>query len=305
MAGALVIGQGSIGQRHARVLNTLGCDVAVVSRHGSGRYRGYADLDVALARETPSYVVIANETAAHGGTLQALAARDFAGTVLVEKPLFKDPAAVPENAFRGLFVGYQLRFHPAVVWLANAVAGQRAVNVTVTAGSYLPDWRPGRDYRQVYSADAAAGGGVLRDLSHELDLVTWMLGPWQALCALGGRLGTLQISSDDSFALLAETERCPLVSVYLGYLDRTPRREIVVNTDMHTLSADLIDGRVARDGAAELRQCDRDAPIADMHRAALEGRHDRLCTAGQALKVLDMIAAAERSAQDRSWVAAA
>jgi predicted dehydrogenase len=305
MTVALVIGQGSIGQRHARVLNVLGCDVAVVSRHGAGRHRCYADLDAALAREDPAYVVIANETAAHGDTLRALALCDFSGAVLVEKPLFKDPAPVPENGFRGLFVGYQLRFHPAVAWLADALAGQRAVNVTVAAGSYLPDWRPGRDYSQVYSADAAAGGGVLRDLSHELDLVTWMLGPWQSLCALGGRLGSLQISSDDSFALLAETERCPLVSVYLGYLDRAPRRRIVVNTDMHTLSADLIDGRVARDGEAELRHCDRDAPIADMHRAVLEDRRDRLCTAAQALAVLDMVAAVERSARDRAWVNAA
>ena len=83
----LVVGYGSIGSRHARLLTSLGCEVAVVSSRDIDhpvRYRTLAD---ALSWK-PDYVVIANRTSQHYQTLKELAASGFTGTVLVEKPLF-------------------------------------------------------------------------------------------------------------------------------------------------------------------------------------------------------------------------
>src|SRR5215472_12317864 len=83
MPSALVVGLGSIGERHARLLSELGHDVAVVSRRGLGdKRRSYPMLGDALAAERPDYVVVANATAEHHPTLAALASAGFAGRVL-------------------------------------------------------------------------------------------------------------------------------------------------------------------------------------------------------------------------------
>ena len=56
----LVIGYGSIGERHHRILKEMGHDVSVVSlRHLSGVKLFYS-VDDAISSEQRDYVVIAN-----------------------------------------------------------------------------------------------------------------------------------------------------------------------------------------------------------------------------------------------------
>ncbi|MFX7793064.1 Gfo/Idh/MocA family oxidoreductase, partial [Acinetobacter baumannii] len=49
-------------------------------------------------------------------------------------------------------------------------------NAFIEIGQYLPDWRPTKDYRETVSAKTELGGGVLLELSHELDYAQWILG---------------------------------------------------------------------------------------------------------------------------------
>ena len=50
------------------------------------------------------------------------------------------------------------------------------MSTTVLCGSYLPSWRKNIIYNKSYSSDKKKGGGVLLDLSHEIDYITWILG---------------------------------------------------------------------------------------------------------------------------------
>lgn len=86
---------------------------------------------------------------------------------------------------------------------------------------------------------------MLRDLSHELDYVLWLFGPWRRLTATGGYLSPLETDSDDAYTLLMEARLCPMVSIHMNYLDRVPHREILVNTDQHTIHIDLINNTIA------------------------------------------------------------
>ncbi len=300
---ALVVGLGSIGKRHARLLAELGLEVAAVSRRGDAAPRCHGSLATALERENPGYVVVANETAAHRPTLAALAAAGFAGTVLVEKPLFDQPQPMPENRFAALYVGYNLRFHPVMTELRRRLAAEPAVSAQVYVGQYLPDWRPGRDYRKTASATRTAGGGVLRDLSHELDYLGWLFGPCRQVAALLGRSGALDIESEDTAALLLAFERCPIATVQLNYLDRTGAREIVVNTAHRTLRADLVRGSLRIDGDERFFPAARDTTYLAQHRSALGNRRDTLCSAAEGAAVVALIAAAEAAAAGGRWTA--
>ncbi len=307
MTKALVVGYGSIGQRHARVLEGLGHAVAVVSRRAVEHPRRYPDLGAALADFRPDYAVIANETSLHRPTYRALKAAGFGGTVLVEKPLFHDIAAGDERAAPKTFVAYNLRFHPLLLRLRDWMQGRALVAATVHVGQHLATWRPQRDFRQSYSSQKALGGGVLRDLSHELDYVLLLFGPWRRVTALGGASGTLGIDADDRWSILLECERCPQVSVTLSYLDHAPSRRIAVNARDDSATVEFFSGTFsAGDGKNPERiEVEREESYRRQHAAILSGEPGAACTYAEGYRVLELIAAVERAAEEKRWLAAA
>lgn len=299
---ALVVGYGSIGARHARVLGQLGCDTAVLSAREIDFPRVYHRLDEALVTHEPEYVVIANQTSQHHETLSRLAAAGFGGRVLVEKPIFDTSRLLPPAAFRHIAVAYNLRFHPLIRRLRELVAGQKLISLHAYVGQYLPTWRPVADYRSSYSASRSQGGGVLRDLSHELDYLAWLCGDWKAMASLGGHFSDLEIDSEDLFVLLMQTSLCHAVTVQMSYLDRQATRRIIANTNTNTFEVDLVAGVISVDGQREIVPVDRDFSYAEMHRTYLHGDETELCSVADALRTLDLIECAEQANQTRTWV---
>lgn len=297
-----MVGYGSIGARHARLLADLGCDTAVVSAREVAHAKVYRTLVDALEAHRPGYVVVANATHQHFDSLSELQRLGFAGTVLVEKPLFDRDVALTDAHAARVFVAYNLRFHPLIRQLRELLRGERVISVQAYAGQYLPEWRPQADYRGSYSASAAQGGGVLRDLSHELDYLTWLLGGWRRVSALSGRLSSLEITSDDTFACLMVTPACPVVSVQLNYLDRAGRRAVLVNTDKHTFELDFVRGTLQVDRGTESVAVERDDTYRAMHAEALAGHFTTLCSLEDGMSTMRLIEAAERSARQGAWV---
>ena len=299
---SLVIGYGSIGARHSRILKALGCSVSIVSRHEAGFQPCYGTIEEALRAEQPEYAVIANETVEHFGALERLIQAGFKGAVLVEKPVFYSKPDLQTQVFKNVFVAYNLRFHPLLKRLKSLLEGEKVISAQAYAGRYLPKWRPEADYRGAYSAKKSAGGGALRDLSHEIDYLLWMLGNWERVSAIGGHFSHLEIDSDDAFGLLFTTKRCPFVTLQINYLDRVGRRELIVNTDRHTFFADLISGKLWVDDAAETFAVERDFTYKAEHQAVLGKNFETLCSFQEGMEVLSLIEAAELAVSQKKWV---
>ncbi|MBJ7404240.1 MAG: Gfo/Idh/MocA family oxidoreductase [Bradyrhizobium sp.] len=295
---AMVAGLGSIGTRHARILTELGLAVTTVSRRGGGDHRSIGE---ALSRGQVDYVVIATETARHIDALRELAQAGFRGTVLVEKPLLARLEPLPNFPFAKLFVAYNLRFHPVMTALARRIEGRPAITVSAYVGQDIRNWRPGRDHRDTASSTVAAGGGVLRDLSHELDYLLWLFGPWQRVAALGGASGARDLEVDDHLALLVEMERARVVQVHLDYLDRPGLRRIRINLADETIEADLVGGNLIVNGTATPYTSERDTSYRAMHQAALSG-DGPLCSLAEGVAAMDLIDASERALNSKSWV---
>ena len=298
----IVIGYGSIGSRHVRILSELGCQVSVVSKREVDFNLSYNSLKSALENETPQYIVIANKTSEHYKTLLELIELDFTGVVLIEKPLFSEIKGIPKNNFEQVFVAYNMRFHPLLQKLNDFLTTEKIISVQAYVGQYLPKWRPQQDYRLNYSAKKEEGGGVLRDLSHELDYLNWICGGWKSVTATGGHYSHLEIDSEDVFAIMIKTQNCPIVTVQMNYLDRIGLREFLVNTDQHTVKVDLIRGTFQVDSKIEEIQVERNDTYITQHLSILNRSFKNLCTLEQGMDVMEMIQAIENSADlDFEW----
>lgn len=299
---ALVVGYGSIGARHARILTELGCHTAVVSRRENIFPSIYSDLSIALASESPDLIVIANETSAHIETLETLMKLGYSESVLVEKPLFSNSTALSPLPFSHLGVAYNLRFHPIIKKLKNLLSNEKILSVQAYVGQYLPLWRPNTDYRTCYSSNSKLGGGALRDISHELDYLLWILGGWNKVVAVGGHFSNLEIDSDDIFSIMLDTPACPVVSLQMNYLDRVGRRFLLINTTSQTIEVDLVKSTLAIDNKIESYEVARDDTYQEMHISMLNKKNDIICSLTEGLDIITLIEAAELSSNQKKWI---
>jgi predicted dehydrogenase len=297
----LVIGLGSIGVRHARVLKNLEFQVYVVSKRDVRGYKIFKDIKQAFKFSRYHYAVICRPTSEHYKTALELRKYGFDGCLLIEKPLFEKqghPSLNPMN----IFVGYNLRFHPLLKKMYRIIQGVRLYSMHVYCGQYLPQWREGRDYRTTCSASRQSGGGVLRDLSHELDYICWLTGRWQNVAAKGGRVSNLEIDSDDVFCLLFKTEKCPVVSLQINYLDLNGKREIILNGEGLSLKADLITGVLEINGVKSTYDVEKDATYMDQHKDILFNGSKFACTYDEGLEVLGLIDSAQKASEEKVWI---
>ena len=181
MAGhVLIVGLGSIGKRHARVIKQLRPEWETVALRRQVPVEPLENIDHCVAsldealQLNPGIAVIANPASHHVATAVPLA--EAGVHLLVEKPLSSMAGDVPAllDACRRnrvvLMTAYNMRFLPSLQrfrqWVHEGRVGQ-VLSVRSEVGQYLPSWRPGGDYRENVSAQAALGGGALLELSHE------------------------------------------------------------------------------------------------------------------------------------------
>lgn len=294
---ALVIGYGSIGQRHAGVLAELGHEVAVVSKRdlADEPYTFFKTIAQAVATYNPAYVVVASVTADHTRHLDELAAAGFKGKVLVEKPLYTQSQALPQYPFT-VAVGYQLRYHPLVVELHKRLQNAKVLCAVMYVGQHLEQWRPGRDVKQVYSAHRSMGGGVLRDLSHEMDLAQFLFGTPQLVSAHVARVGDVTVDAEDVADMLLRCPQSPMVSVHLNYLDKQSCRNIRVVTEEGTLVADFIKGTLTDKGEVTPYTVQRNDCYAAMHNDVVKHEASaHVCSLKEGLAIVNLIADIEKA----------
>jgi predicted dehydrogenase len=235
----LVVGLGSIGRRHvANLLARTDVQVAVLRRSPTDAettkselgVESFADRDAAAAWD-PDVVIVAGPTSAHVET--ARWALSLPAHVLVEKPLAdrtEELAALADaarHAQRIVAVAHNLRFHPALQAIRDAIHGGRIgrlLSARIEAGSYLPDWHPGEDYRVGYAARSELGGGALLTLDHELDLALWIAGPARLVAGARHRTGTLELDVDDLAEVVLAHDGGTLTSVHVDFVDRAYNR---------------------------------------------------------------------------------
>lgn len=274
----LVLGAGSAGARHARLLADAGADVTVTDPDADrAAATGLPTVPFDLDRlGTPDGVVVASPSIVHAE--QTMAALATGGRVLVEKPLTSSNEEVDDvvaAADGRVMVGYNLRLHAPLERLAQLVHEGRAGTVCsyrLWFGSWLPDWRPQVDYRTTYSARADLGGGVLMDAIHEVDVLLWLASDdrFTVQGAVVDRLGPLEIDVEDTVKALLRHADGAVADLSLDYLSRRYRRGVeVVGTDA-TIRLDWAREVLEVENADSVESEPATAPVLDSYRRQAE-----------------------------------
>jgi CMP-N,N'-diacetyllegionaminic acid synthase len=291
----LISGYGSIGRRHANILSRLvkKKNITILTNQKLSNFRTIKTLK-ALNEVDPYYIVICNQTSDHLNKIKFIEKNCKNKFVLVEKPLFSKPDKIniKKNKY---FVGYNLRFNPIINFLKKKIKSKKIWNVNIFCGSYLPSWRNNIDYRKSSSAKKNLGGGVLLDLSHELDYVQWLFGKIEIEHCKSKKLSNLNIETDDFLNLIGKTKKIPSIQITLNYFTRKPTRQIFIDGKNISVQADLINKKVVyHDGNKKriynFRNSDRNSEYRKQHLAILTNKcTDKLCTFKEGKKIVSLI----------------
>lgn len=254
----LFIGFGSIGKRHIRNLQSIfrskGIELKIDLLRHSNEYISMHDA-VDINNVYYSYnqldtfydaVFITNPTALHLLTIKN--AMQYSNNFFVEKPVvsYNQIEDLQNIKFKDgdiYYVACPLRYTKVVQYLKHNINVANVVAIRSISSSYLPDWRPGIDYRNTYSARKELGGGVSMDLVHEWDYLTYLCGLPRGINSMIGRKSSLEIDSDDYAVYVADYED-KIVELHLDYFGRVPVREAMIFTKDDTIVADLQHGSI-------------------------------------------------------------
>ena len=251
----LFVGFGTIAQKHFFALNELVPDCIFYalrsSRTSDFSYSNVVNIyDWDEIPNNIDFAIISTPTNLHLDPLFKLVSLGV--NIFIEKPI--------SNSLNGLteiidiikqkklktYVACNLRFLPALNFFDREILPKinKINEVSIYCGSYLPSWRPNKNYKEFYSAHAEKGGGVHLDLFHELDYAFWLFGSPISSHRFLTNSSNLEISAKDFAKFFLLYEDFPL-SITLNYFRRDSKREMEVVTDEETYTVDVLNNKIS------------------------------------------------------------
>lgn len=251
-------GLGSIAKRHIknlnRVLKKRGLEYQIdVFRHS---LKPIEDQEInsiisnvfimqELTDKTYDVIFITNPTSLHYDAINICMSHTV--HMFIEKPVFDScdipikPLELKTDAI--YYVACPMRYMNVFQYIKKHIDFSQVYSARAICSSYLPDWRPGMDYRDTYSAHKALGGGVAIDLIHEWDYLTALMGMPNEVFYLGGKYSGLEIDSDDLAVYIGKYDN-KVVELHLDYFGRKTIRELMLFTKDDIVVADFANNKV-------------------------------------------------------------
>ena len=326
----LIVGRGSIGLRHLKLARDYfpNAQIKVLTHRLDGEVSEYSDGHFTKIEEAlhflPQIAVIANPATLHLEVAQKLV--EIGTHIIIEKPLSTALSGIDKlietikRVDTVVLVGYNLRFDPSLQELRRLVHGGRigqVLSVRSEVGQYLPSWRPGSEYRYGVSAKKSLGGGVLFELSHEIDYLRWIFGDFVWVNATLSRQSSLELDVEDTahltFGFTPNRDQTQLIgTLNLDFIRHDTTRTCTVIGENGSLRWDGILGKVDffQEGNTDwVTVYQRSTNLIDTYRAewrnfleSINGVETPGITVMDGLRVVELIMAARESSNSGNLV---
>ncbi len=252
----LIIGLGSIARKHINAITKLVPEVEIIALRSSvdapivNGVKNIYTWDEIDTIDKFDFAIISNPTSQHVSSIEKLI--EYNMPLFIEKPLHNnvvDDELVDLILSKNIitYIACNLRFLHSLQEIKKIIHQQRINEVNVYCGSFLPEWRPGTDYKSTYSAIPELGGGVHIDLIHEIDYIYWLFGAPVKSNSFFSNKSSLGIRAYDYANYLLEYQDFT-TNIILNYYRRDYKRTLEILTDNHTYLVDLAKNNISQDG---------------------------------------------------------
>lgn len=245
MKRILIIGYGSIGKMHANILRKKfkKISIFIFSKQKIPKYFNKIESLNNIKGYKFQYVYICSKTNFHIRHLKIIDSQLKNINIIIEKPLFEKFYNYRSNK-NNILVAYNLRFHPVIKFIKNFIKNKNIFFINIYCGSYLPNWRNNINYINSYSSSKKDGGGVLLDLSHEIDYLTWIFGKINKIDFKdSNKISNLNINSEDHLIVAGKVSNVKFI-INMNYYSKINERFIKIYGNNFTLKGDLISNKV-------------------------------------------------------------
>jgi predicted dehydrogenase len=129
----------------------------------------------------------------------------FTNNFFIEKPIsnkLSKAIKIYNSNKKIIQIGYNLIFDAKLKYLKNYICSNKKKNgklyrIECGVGHCLTQWRLHRDYKKTVSANKDLGGGVLLELSHEINYLIWLFGRIAKISAGIHKISKLKVNVED------------------------------------------------------------------------------------------------------------
>jgi len=287
----LVIGFGSIGKKHCKILKKFTNNINVFTSQNIKNFNKISSLKE-IKELDPDYFIIASKTNTHFSFIRFIEKNFKNKKVLIEKPIMEKYRALKlkKNKF---FVGYNLRFHPVIIFLKKFSKNKKINFININSSSFLPKWRRDIDYRKSNSASKNYGGALL-ELSHELDYASWIFGKFRHIYSFNKKISNLEILADDILLFVGKNLENSIINISINFFSRINKREIIIEGDNFTCKGDILLNEVSvfsknKNKIYKFSKFNMRETYLKQHMALLKNENNFLCSVNNALATMKTI----------------
>ncbi|MDA7735341.1 Gfo/Idh/MocA family oxidoreductase [Gammaproteobacteria bacterium] len=259
MRNVAVIGLGNIAKRHRANLKLIFPNSTIYAMSASGRsiFTEVDDVDKfvtsieELLDAQIEFAVIASPAPFHAESAIKLIENGI--PILIEKPVTTNIIdahkiqAAQDKYKTSVGIGYCLRFLPSALVMKERIDSGiigKPYYCNIEIGQFLPDWRPDINHLKSVSAQPELGGGVLLELSHELDYAAWFLGDLKLEHAVLSSSEELGLKVEDTADIMCTTSKNVVANIHLDFLQKNVNRKCRIVGTEGALEWDLIQNEV-------------------------------------------------------------
>jgi predicted dehydrogenase len=222
----LIVGYGSAGRRYHKVIkkNFSSIKIKIFSLNKKNINKIFLKKNSEIKDFNPQLSIICIPATKRKKIIKFLI--ELKSHLLIEKPLasnFKEAKKILGYAKKCrliIKVGYNLRFLNSLKALNNFIKSKKLGKIyfaDIFAGQNLMQWRKNSNYKYTVSAQKNLGGGVLLELSHEIDYANWIFGDFNKLFCKAFKASNLKINVEDTAKILLFSKNKYTISINIDF----------------------------------------------------------------------------------------
>ena len=290
----LILGYGSAGRKHAKILSKLvkNSKIFFLTKQKKCKYPKISNF-YKIKLLNPDYVIISKPTSEHEKYLKLIEKNLKGVKVLIEKPAYvkNKKLVLKKNHY---FVGYNLRFDPVLKKIKTFIKNKTIWDINIACTSFLPNWRKNIEYNKSSSAKKKYNGGVLYDLSHELNYLIWIFGVLKVNYFSYKKISNLKINTNDSLVVFGKIKSIQVL-VNLNFFSKIENRMVTVNGKDFSICGNILDREIKIFNkntiqTIKYKKDNKSDTYIEMHKEILFNKKKFfVCTFKESLKTLDLI----------------